>query len=457
MLLEAGTTIGPLRLVECVAHGGTSSVWSAHHAARGHDVAVKFLSPEVAEADPAWRQRIQREATIGARIGSAHVVQIYEEGQTPDGEPYIVMELLEGIDVARAVTTTGPLSLHETVAILRQVATVLGRAHDLGIVHRDIKPDNLFLVDAPTLTVKVLDFGIAKLTDGRTRASEQPAMTKTGAVIGTPEFMSPEQSVSARDVDHRADLFSLGMVAYFALTGDLPFPTGGAAPLWRRVETGPAPIRRRRDDLPPELEAWFRRALALQPEDRYPSAKEMIEVLGEIASPHIPDAPPTTRRFSLGDAAPFRPQRSPDHTPSTPAAVAARPTSVATRATASGPGDTRCGDADPEATNTAPSYEVPDFVRGSVTVGGSADEPILVARRGVVPAKPVEAPPRVDAAATPERTPSSVDESAVPPPTPTPPAVVATSALDSPAAKVPLGLWLALLAASLGAAASLFR
>lgn len=439
MEFEAGTTIGPLQLVECLAQGATSSVWSAEHATRGRLVAVKFLSLEIAEHDPAWRQRIQREASIGARIGSEHVVEVFEEGETPEGVPFIVMELLEGVDLARAVVATGALSLHETVAILRQVATVLGRAHDLGIVHRDIKPDNVFLVDAPTLTVKVLDFGIAKHVDPKTRTSERGgAMTKSGAIMGTPEFMSPEQSVSARDVDYRSDLFSLGMVAYFALAGDLPFPTGGALPLWRRVEAGPAPIRRRRDDLPEAIEGWFRRALALHPEDRFASARSMADALGAIASPHIPEAAPTTRRFVTEDSGNFRAVRK--RTPEPPPVTR----HLATREPARTPA-MPVEDAAPDSVTTVPSHDVPDYLRGSVTVSGSVDEPVLTTRKGT------PEPPAAAAPAPRPIAPTSRDHAT--PPTPkADPRLANAPSLDE--ARVPLALFLGLAVATLGAAAA---
>ncbi len=262
-------------------------MWSADHLELGRRVAVKFLSPEVVRKDPSLRERFEREAGISERLASDHAVEMLEHGETDDGTPYIVMELLDGIDLARAVITTGMLTLREVSSIVSQVARVLDRAHALGIVHRDIKPDNIFLVGSDHEPfVKVLDFGIAKQT-GR---SQPASLTKIGAIIGTPEFMSPEQTFSSKDVDHRADLFSLGMVAYFALAGELPYEVGEPGAHWLLRQQRPDPITGKREDLPPEIDAWFERALATYPDKRFQSAAEMAESFAVIAASE-PESP----------------------------------------------------------------------------------------------------------------------------------------------------------------------
>jgi serine/threonine protein kinase len=274
-----------LRLLEPLAHGGTGSVWVAEHFRIGSKVAVKFLAAEMLRKDPTLAERLKREAAIPARLGSVHAVQMVEQSVTEDGTPYLVMELLDGIDLGRAVIATGMLSLDEVVQIVTQVAEVLDRAHALGIIHRDIKPDNIFLLDTRSgeVFVKVLDFGIAKQNqDGGLRVS---SMTKSGAIIGTPEFMSPEQALSSRDVDHRADLFSLGLVAYFALTAELPYDGGDPSqPFWLRSQSGPTPVTDKREDLPEALDDWFYRALAVQPSKRFQSASQMARALEEIGA-----------------------------------------------------------------------------------------------------------------------------------------------------------------------------
>src|SRR5262249_44988052 len=154
-----------------------------------------------------------------AQIKSPHVAQVFDHGVTADGAPYIVMELLDGEDLKQRVRRLGPLPPAEVARIISQAASALGRAHRLGIVHRDIKPDNLVSLDIEgELFVKVLDFGVAKGALGGNLA-----MTSTGSVVGTPMYMSPEQILSAKHVDFRADLWALSVVAYFALTGHTPF------------------------------------------------------------------------------------------------------------------------------------------------------------------------------------------------------------------------------------------
>ena len=422
MELVPGATIEQFTLIECIGEGGTSAVWSARHTSLERTVAVKFLSREIADSDPTWHQRMSREASIGARIGSRNVVEIFGNGTTPDGTPYIAMELLEGIDVARAVIATGALTLHETVAIMDQVASVLERAHALGIVHRDIKPDNIFLIESREFLVKVLDFGIAKLTQvgsSRGRTSQRAVtMTKSGIVIGTPEFMSPEQSISSRDVDFRSDLFSLGMVAYFALTGDLPFPMGDSPTIWRRAEKGPTPVKRKRSDLPDVLDGWFRKALALHAADRFPSAKAMAESFSELVAPFVTeDERPTTRAVhpDLAKKAPLPAAGAPPEPP--------RKAAIATERASTAPPESR------EATR--PSYLVSDFTAEPLELAGTPEEPIRVVRHET------------------DTLPLAVTLSSLPT-TSDPPAVAIV--FDEP---VPLALWLLLLLATFGAAAGL--
>ncbi|MBM4356684.1 MAG: serine/threonine protein kinase [Deltaproteobacteria bacterium] len=442
MELTPGAIVGRLRLLECIAEGGTSAVWSAHHLTRGHDVAVKFISKANAEARPAFRLRLQREATIGRTIGSEHVVMVHEEGETDDGTPYIVMDLLEGIDLARAVMAAGPMTLHETAAVVAQVAEVLDRAHGLNIVHRDIKPDNIFLVEGTNLSVKVLDFGVAKLgveRGGRpTRSSRPSTMTRGGMIVGSPDFMSPEQSVSSHDVDFRTDLFSLGVVAYFALTADLPFSVGDKTARWRQIEAGPTPIRRWSSDLPEALDGWFRRALALLPEQRFSSARAMAEALCATVSPHVPETPPTTDRISQESGAFRRPHPMPaahhgmQLASALPEAGTRRPAPAPAAAVERAPESGRI---------TVPSHVVQGVEppRASVAVSGLAEAPTLttvnsVERLAMLPATP---PRQVDASdVAPEVTPRVTPPRSLPgsgePPKPSPSSPLGPSPRTAP-------------------------
>ena len=274
--LQAGTMITDnVRLVRQIGEGGMASVWLAHHVGLDTQVAVKLMSPALA-CHQAAVERFTREARSAARIHHPNVVQILDYGVPKEniGLPYIVMEYLEGTDLETRIHLRGRLTLEETASIVIQTARALDKAHELSIVHRDIKPENIFLTtDGEDLYVKVLDFGIAKLL-GRGDVS----VTNTGATLGTPTYMSPEQMLSAKNVDYKCDLWALAIVAYEALTGRKPFAgeTYGAVCLAVNRGKFRLPSRYRRD-VPVALDEWFMRALSRDPKRRYRSAREMGE------------------------------------------------------------------------------------------------------------------------------------------------------------------------------------
>src|SRR3954466_937831 len=186
---------GSIRLETKLGEGGMGSVWTAQHLALKTQVAVKFLAAHMAQ-DAAAATRFQREAMAAARIKSPHVVQIFDHGMSQDFGPYIVMELLEGETLSAFVQRNGRLTPPVTARIVAQLCRALGKAHSHGIVHRDIKPDNVFLIDAERdAFVKVLDFGIAK------NLRDEMSVTSTGSMMGTPHYMSPEQMLSSKHVD----------------------------------------------------------------------------------------------------------------------------------------------------------------------------------------------------------------------------------------------------------------
>ncbi|UQA57649.1 serine/threonine-protein kinase [Polyangium aurulentum] len=264
-----------LRLVRLIGKGGMGSVWVADHLALATQVAVKFMSSSFVE-NQALVQRFRTEAMAAAQIKSPHVAQVFDHGIMSDGTPYIVMELLEGEDLKRRIRREGPLPLRDVSQIIAQACKALGRAHQLGIVHRDIKPDNIFLcnMDGETF-VKLLDFGIAKLGPDNALGA-----TTTGSMMGTPLYMSPEQLLSAKRVDFRSDLWSLGVVAYHAVTGRVPFNGETVGSLSVAVHTGsfvlPSAVRQ---GVPPSLDAWFLRALRRDQNERFGSARELAEAL----------------------------------------------------------------------------------------------------------------------------------------------------------------------------------
>jgi serine/threonine-protein kinase len=248
------------------------SVWTAQHLALHTQVAVKFLAGHMVQ-DAAAAARFQREAMAAARIKSPHVVQIYDHGVSPELGPYIVMELLEGETLSAFVHRHGRLTPAHTARILSQLCRALGKAHALGVVHRDIKPDNVFLIDSERdAFVKVLDFGIAK------NLREELSVTSTGALMGTPHYMSPEQMLSSKHVDLRADLWASAVLTYHAVTGQVPFDGetfGAVAIAVTQAEFGPPHARYGVGS--PALDAWFARALARNIELRFGSADELAE------------------------------------------------------------------------------------------------------------------------------------------------------------------------------------
>ena len=261
------------------------AVWEARHATLGTKVAIKFVEVEHAKNEEA-RARFQNEARAAATIQSKHAIKVYDHGLLDDGRPYIVMELLVGEPLDRRLAHVGRLSLADTAKVLLQVARALQQAHDAGITHRDLKPENIFLVRSPEEdeeTAKVLDFGIAKMTDPA-HALAVSSSTKTGILMGTPFYMSPEQARGLKTVDTRSDLWALGVIAFRCATGVLPFQGEALGDLLVRICAFPIPApSASAPDLPPEFDAWMARALQREPEDRFQSATEMAEALALTA------------------------------------------------------------------------------------------------------------------------------------------------------------------------------
>src|SRR5579863_6158765 len=273
-LIVAGAVLaGKFRLDALVGEGGMGSVWSATHLGLGQAVAIKFISRDFVKSEEALR-RFDSEAKAAAQLRSRHVVQVFDNGTLEDGTPYIAMELLRGENVHARVHRAGPVPLPEAFEILGQCCKALGRAHAAGIIHRDIKPDNIFLAqtDEEGTLVKVLDFGIAKFQAG----PNDHASTRTGAVLGTPLYMSPEQARGLKTIDHRTDLYSLGLVAYTMLTGNLAFSSESFGDLLLQICTAPLPsLCANAPWLPAAMEAWFQRACAREPAGRFASAQEL--------------------------------------------------------------------------------------------------------------------------------------------------------------------------------------
>ena len=251
-------------------------VWVAEHLTLDTNVVVKFMATDVAAtADGA--ARFAREASVAAAVKSPHVVQVFDHGVTPDGDAYIVMELLEGRDLAAHIAANGPMAPRDVAALVAQVAKALGKAHQVGVVHRDIKPDNIFLCDGEggELFVKLLDFGIAK----RDQHKVTSAATTTGAVVGTPYYMSPEQIVGDKDTDARTDIWSLGVVAFEAMTGKRPFEGSTVGAITLAIHTATRRITDHLPNAPAALDEWFAKACARDVKERFQTPREAAQAL----------------------------------------------------------------------------------------------------------------------------------------------------------------------------------
>ena len=284
---HAGMMVTPsVKLLRPLGEGGMGSVWVAEHLALRTQVVVKFIAEALKNSQEAT-ERFSREAAAAAQVKSPHVVQTFDHGLTADGVPYIVMELLEGRDLGAHLAAEGPCSPALVVAIIAQLGRALDRAHERGIVHRDIKPGNIFLCDGGggEVFVKLLDFGIAKGVD----VPRIDSGTKTGAMIGSPFYMSPEQILGSKLIDHRSDLWSVGVVAYEALTGEKPFDAETMGGLAIKIHSEPLPlVTTRRAGLSPAVDAWFARACERAVEKRFSNAKEMAETFAAAVGGEMP-------------------------------------------------------------------------------------------------------------------------------------------------------------------------
>ena len=257
-------------------------VWRAEHLALHSPVAIKLIDPRSASNEVAVR-RFMQEARAAAALQSPHVVRTTDFGVV-EGTPYIVMELLTGESLAQRLQRQRRLTPEETARVIRHVARAVGKAHLAGFVHRDLKPDNIFIVvnDDEEL-VKVLDFGIAKAISG-TFGNEE-AKTRTGALLGTPYYMSPEQAQGDRSVDFRSDLWSLGIIAFECLTGVRPFDSEGLGSLVMQICVGPIPVPSQLAPVPQGFDEWFAHAVNRDPEGRFQSARELSHALLSVLAP----------------------------------------------------------------------------------------------------------------------------------------------------------------------------
>lgn len=278
-----------------------ATVLAATHLQLDELVALKILLPAIAgNAEAATR--FEREARAAVKIKSEHVVRVLDVSHLEDRTPYLVMEHLQGRDLQQLVQEQGPVEPSQAAGYLIEACDAIGAAHALGIVHRDLKPANLYLnrLDDGTTAVKVLDFGISKLSClglsklGSALTAADAALTKSGAIMGSPMYMAPEQMRSARGVDARTDIWALGCVLFELVTGRPPFSAENLAELCARVLTAPAPLPSQlRAEIPPELDRIILRCLAKSPTERYRNVAELAAAL----LPFAPSAGPLVERI----------------------------------------------------------------------------------------------------------------------------------------------------------------
>jgi serine/threonine-protein kinase len=277
--------MGSYELLELIGRGGMGEVWRARHRMLARVSAIKLIRPEAllaqgAESTKVLLRRFEREARTTASLRSPHTVNLYDYGMSEDGSFYYVMELLEGFDLETLVQRFGPLPAGRALHLLSQAAMSLAEAHEMGMVHRDIKPRNLFTchMGSDLDFVKVLDFGLVKLSHP---GEGQTCLTREGVTAGTPAFMAPEIAMGRGDVDGRADLYSLGCVAYWLLTGQLVFDAPSAvAMVLAHVQTPPVPPSQRTElDVPESLERVILQCLEKDPDKRPATARKLAELL----------------------------------------------------------------------------------------------------------------------------------------------------------------------------------
>ena len=289
---DGSVILGKYRIVDKVGQGGMGSVYKAIHLAFDEMRALKVISQELM-TDESFVKRFKHEAVITRRLQHPNAVRVDDIDEAEDGRPFIVMEYIEGRSLKKLIQEEGPMPAPRVCFIIKQVCRALEAAHQLGMIHRDIKPDNIALIDAPEGEVaKVLDFGIAKVKEAR-GADANMTMTGAGVVIGTPQYMSPEQAMGKRgdDLDGRSDLYSLGMVMYQMLSGGVPFKAETTMEmLLAHLQKPPIPIRELRPDLqiPEGIARVVMRTLEKDPDLRPASAKALIEEIEHAEKPSVP-------------------------------------------------------------------------------------------------------------------------------------------------------------------------
>jgi serine/threonine-protein kinase len=375
---------GKYRILELIGEGGMGAVYLAEHKTTGRNVAVKVISNEAVAQDEVMTARFEREAQAAAKVHSQHIVEILDAGRDPDsGHPFMVMEALRGEDVYAVFERLGPLPPQLALRIGVQTSMGLAKAHGVGVVHRDIKPANLFLTekDGDELVVKLLDFGVAKFKmDAATETANQ-ALTQTGSMLGSPMYMSPEQARGLKTIDHRADIWSLGVVLYQLLTGEAPNANvDGLGELIINIcSEEPPRLDEKAPWVPQRIADAVHGALKLKADDRYQTGEEMAEALSgclegddRLYKNMLVSLSDDERAAQVKDAAPAEAPAAPtapadlknlDRTvaldPDASSSAAAADAAAAAAPAAAAAGATKAGDSEPPATERIDEPEGP--------------------------------------------------------------------------------------------------
>jgi serine/threonine protein kinase len=278
-LPQKGEVIAGRYLIEDVlGAGGMGIVVAARHLGLNQRVAIKLLlhaSVQVPEA----AERLVREARAISAIRSEHVARVYDVARLDTGSPYMVMEYLGGTHLGRLIRARGKLPVMDAVDCILQAGEAIAEAHAMGIIHRDLKPSNLFVVALAdrSLCIKVLDFGLSKVNVG-----DGKRLTETGVVAGSPQYMSPEQMQSLKHSDHRADIWSLAVILYYAIAGRRPFEGSTIPAVWTSIVS--APVASLQPEVPPALDALILRCFQKDPDKRVQSVAELAQGLAPFAS-----------------------------------------------------------------------------------------------------------------------------------------------------------------------------
>ena len=280
MALQPGQVLdGKYKIVRVIGEGGMGAVYEGENVRIRRRVAIKLLHAGVA-SNTEMVQRFEREAQVAGTVGNDHILEILDLGALPSGERYMVMEFLDGVTLTDRIKARGRLSAKESVGLVRQVLRGLGAAHNAGIVHRDLKPDNIFILREKAGIrdyVKIIDFGISKFSE---QSGVSSRMTRTGALMGTPHYMAPEQATGSTDIDRRTDIYAVGIIMYETVTGRVPFQAETFNQLLFEIALAKIiPARQVVPDLDPAVDSIIMKASARDPAQRFQSCEEFVAAL----------------------------------------------------------------------------------------------------------------------------------------------------------------------------------